>query len=209
MKRRALTIAVFFVLCHVCAGAVRSWPLQARIDALAAAGGGTLVLTAGVYRTGALFFKPGVNLHLEKGAKIVGVDESEGYPVCETRIEGETCQYYPALVNADGCDGFRISGEGVIDGHGASTWAAFWKGRAAARKRGKEFRNKDLMRPRVLYVSRSKNVDVSGVTFKNSKFWTTHFYDCEDVVVHDCAIVADILKDSSGKIGRASCRERV
>ena len=60
-----------------------------------------------------------MNLHLEKGATIVGVDEAEGYPMRETRIEGETCVYYPALVNADGCDGFTISGEGVIDGHGA------------------------------------------------------------------------------------------
>ena len=179
-------------------GPGRKWPLQERIDCLAANGGGTLVLTAGVYRTGALFFKPGVNLRLEKGATIVGVDESDGYPMRETRIEGETCTYYPALVNADGCDGFTISGEGVIDGHGANTWEEFWTRLSEARKNGVEFRNKDLMRPRVLYVSRSKNVDVSGVTFKNSKFWTTHFYDCEDVMVHDCAIIADVLEDSKG-----------
>jgi len=179
-------------------GPVKKWPLQERIDGLAANGGGTLVLTAGVYRTGALFFKPGVNLRLEKGATIVGVDEADGYPMRETRIEGETCTYYPALVNADCCDGFTISGDGVIDGHGANTWEEFWTRLAEARKNGVEFRNKDLMRPRVLYVSRSKNVDVSGVTFKNSKFWTTHFYDCEDVTVHDCAILADVLKDSNG-----------
>lgn len=188
-------------------GRIKDWSffvsprdLQAEIDALAASGGGTLSLTAGVYRTGALFFKPGVNLHLEKGATIVGVDEAEGYPMRETRIEGETCVYYPALVNADGCDGFTISGEGVIDGHGAGIWEEFWAKRAAARKAGREFRNKDLMRPRVLYVSNSKNVDVSGVTFKNSKFWTTHYYNCEDVCVHDCTIVAEILKDSQGKV---------
>ena len=94
-------------------GHVKKWPLQERIDGLAANGGGTLVLTAGVYRTGALFFKPGVNLRLEKGAVIVGVDEADGYPMRETRIEGETCTYYPALVNADCCDGFTISGENV------------------------------------------------------------------------------------------------
>ena len=104
------------------AGLCKKWPLQERIDAIAADGGGTLVLTAGVYRTGALFFRPGVNLRLEKGAKIVGVDEADGYPMRETRIEGETCLYYPALINADRCDGFTISGEGVIDGHGANTW---------------------------------------------------------------------------------------
>ena len=180
------------------AGLCKKWPLQERIDAIAAEGGGTLVLTAGVYRTGALFFRQGVNLRLEKGAKIVGVDEADGYPMRETRIEGETCLYYPALINADRCDGFTISGEGVIDGHGANTWEEFWTRLAEARKNGVDFRNKDLMRPRVLYVSRSKNVDVSGVTFKNSKFWTTHFYDCEDVTVHDCAILADVLKDSRG-----------
>ncbi len=175
------------------------WPLQDRIDEIAANGGGTLTLTAGVYRTGALFFKPGVNLHLEKGATILGVDEAEGYPQCETRMEGETCVYYPALVNADRCDGFKITGEGVIDGHGANTWEEFWTGLAAARKSGKRFYNKTPMRPRLLYVSRSRNVDVSGVTFKNSKFWTTHFYDCDDVVVHDCTILAETLKDSKGK----------
>ena len=192
-------LPVFAFSVGLAVDAFAAWPLQERIDALAANGGGTLTLTAGVYRTGALFFKPGVNLHLEKGATILGVDEAEGYPMRETRIEGETCLYYPALVNADGCDGFTISGEGTIDGHGANTWEEFWTKRAAARKKGGDFRNKDLMRPRVLYVSRSKNVNVSGVTFKNSKFWTTHFYDCEDVLVHDCEIRADILKDSRGR----------
>ena len=207
---RTLFAAVFVVLvsrCVFCAippderegvGSDMRWPIQERIDAIAAAGGGTLVLTAGVYHTGALFFRFGVNLRLEKGATIVGVDEADGYPMRETRIEGETCLYYPALINADRCDGFTISGEGVIDGHGANTWEEFWTRLAEARKKGVDFRNKDLMRPRVLYVSRSKNVDVSGVTFKNSKFWTTHFYDCEDVTVHDCAILADVLEDSRG-----------
>ena len=62
--------------------------IQGEIDRIAASGGGTVILKPGVYRTGALFFKPGVNLHLEKGAMIVGVDEAEGYPMRETRIEG-------------------------------------------------------------------------------------------------------------------------
>ncbi|MBR5549463.1 MAG: hypothetical protein IKU71_07010, partial [Kiritimatiellae bacterium] len=118
MKRHAFAIAAFVGLCETCAAADLppcggAWPLQKRIDEIAANGGGTLVLTAGEYHTGAIFFKPGVNLHLEKGATIIGVDDAEGYPMRETRIEGETCQYYPALVNADGCDGFKISGEGV------------------------------------------------------------------------------------------------
>lgn len=41
---------------------------QAEIDSLAANGGGSLVIPPGEHFTGALFFKPGVKLHLEKGA---------------------------------------------------------------------------------------------------------------------------------------------
>ena len=64
----ALTIA-FCVAAHAgeqCPPSGRD--LQAEIDEIAKAGGGTLRLKAGTYKTGALFFKPGVNLHLEKGA---------------------------------------------------------------------------------------------------------------------------------------------
>ena len=164
--------------------------LQARIDALAASGGGELVIGAGVHRSGALFFKPGVGLRVEKGGVLLGSDAHEAYPMRETRIEGETCVYYPALINADRCDGFRISGGGVVDGHGLPTWRAFWK----TRRENPRCLNKEpgLVRPRLLYVSNSDGVDVSGVTFRNSKFWTTHYYNCRNVRVHDCEIAADV-----------------
>lgn len=180
----------------LCAADVETSELQAKIDSLAANGGGTLVVEKGVHKSGALFFKPGVNLHLEKGAVIEGVDDDGAYPQIETRMEGETCVYYPALINADHCDGFRISGEGVIDGHGLPAWQAFWQ----ARKERKGVLNKEpgIVRPRVLYVSNSKNVDVGGVTFKNSKFWTTHYYRCENVCVHDCEIVAEVIDGVRG-----------
>ena len=48
--------------------------------------------------TGALFFKQGVNLYIEDGATLMGSDNISDYPVCETRIEGETCQYFAALL---------------------------------------------------------------------------------------------------------------
>lgn len=167
--------------------------LQARIDKLAERGG-TLVLEPGLYRSGALFFRPGVNLRLERGAILRGIDDAAGYPLRETRIEGETCVYYPALINADGCDGFTVSGEGVIDGHGLPTWKEFW----ALRKRKPDCTNKELMRPRLFYVSNSKNIEVSGVTFKNAKFWTTHYYRCSNLNIHDCHIVSETIGGVKG-----------
>lgn len=61
----ARTVGLLVCAIGIAENVFAAWPLQERIDALAANGGGTLTLTAGVYRTGALFFKPGVNLHLE------------------------------------------------------------------------------------------------------------------------------------------------
>ncbi|MGN0876919.1 MAG: hypothetical protein ACI4TC_06590, partial [Kiritimatiellia bacterium] len=57
-----------------------------------------------------------------------------------TWTKGIVCVYYPALVNADGCDGFTISGEGVIDGHGAGIWEEFWAKRADQQGRRRVFR---------------------------------------------------------------------
>ena len=187
MNRLAIAVAALAAAFHAAQGAI--WPLQAEIDRIAAAGGGTLVVTSGVHRTGALFLKKGVNLHLERGAVIEGVDEAEAYPMMETRIEGQTRRYFPALVNADRCHGLRIDGEGIIDGHGLPTWQEFWR---LLKEKGDILNcEPGLVRPRVLYVSNSRDVEVSGVTFKNSKFWTTHYYRCRNVRIHDCAILAE------------------
>ena len=107
--------------------AINTAAIQRTIDACAQAGGGWVVVPRGVYRTGAVFFKPGVKLRLDEGAVLLGSDDGADYPPCETRIEGETCGYYPAIVNADRCDGFAIEGRGTIDGHGFGTWEEFWR----------------------------------------------------------------------------------
>src|SRR5690348_13049248 len=62
--------------------------IQAAIDRVAASGGGTVVVPAGVFVCGALFFKPKVNLRLEKGAVLRCSTDLSNFPVQRTRIEG-------------------------------------------------------------------------------------------------------------------------
>ena len=47
-------------------------------------------------------------MYSEGGETLKGSDDVSDYAVRETRIEGETCRYLTALVNADGVDGFII-----------------------------------------------------------------------------------------------------
>ena len=46
----------------------------------------------------------------------------------------------------------------------------------------------DEMRPRLVYISNSRNVQLSGVKLINSPFWTTHLYKSENVKLLDLYI---------------------
>jgi len=160
--------------------------LQRAIDTIASDGGGVLVLGPGVWNTSSIFFKPKVHLKLEKGAVLKGPEDGGKTPTAMTRMVGLSFVYNVAIVNADGCDGFTLYGEGTIDGNGRKTWEAFWPKRNA----NSQFKDWTLPRPRNLYVSNSTDVRVSGVTVKDSHFWSTHFYKCKRVKIDHVRIVA-------------------
>lgn len=157
---------------------------QELIDKVHSNGGGVIVIPKGVYKTGALYFKQGVNLYLDKDAVLMGSDSIFDYQIVETRIEGETCLYYNALINVENVDGFTILGEGTIDGNGLNSWKAFWK----RREWNPSCTNKDEQRPRLIYISNCKNVNFCGVRLINSHFWTTHLYKSQYVKYINCYI---------------------
>jgi alpha-L-rhamnosidase len=157
--------------------------IQATIDHVAASGGGTVVVPQGIFVSGALFFKPKVNLHLQKGAILKCSTDMANFPVQRTRIEGHfEDKFNPALINAKGCDGLHISGEGTLDGAGRPIWDLFWKLRGAAAD-PRNFPNIGVPRARLALIESSRGVTVEGVTFKDSQFWNLHIYKCEDVLV--------------------------
>src|SRR6218665_1425130 len=111
--------------------------------------GGVIIIPKGTFLISSLFFKQGTHLHLENGAKLKGSDDINDFPVVTTRMEGQTVKYFPALINADGLDGFTISGKGALDGNGLRFWKSFWK----RREWNPKCTNMDEMRPRIIYVS--------------------------------------------------------
>lgn len=165
---------------------IQTKAIQAVIDRAAQDGGGIIVVPAGTYQSGALFFKPKTHLYLEEGGKLKGSDRIANFPVVETRIEGETCKYFSAFINADKCNGFTIAGPGTIDGNGYHYWEEFW----IRRTWNRQCTNKDAQRPRLVYISNSSNVTLQDVHIQNSPFWTNHIYRCDHVRFLDCTIFA-------------------
>lgn len=159
---------------------------QSIIDLAAKNGGGVVVVPKGTFLISSVFFKQGTHLHLENGAKLKGSDDINDFPVVTTRMEGQTVKYFPALINADGLDGFTISGKGTLDGNGLRFWKSFWK----RREWNPKCTNMDEMRPRIIYISNSKNVQVEGITIKNSPFWSTHYYKSDFVKLLNLTILA-------------------
>jgi len=165
-------------------GKIYTKEIQALIDMAHENGGGVIVVPAGTYMTGSLFFKQGVHLYVAEGGVLKGSDDVSDYTVMTTRIEGETCKYFAGMINADGVDGFTMCGPGTIDGNGMRSWKAFWLRRSWNPK----CTNKDEQRPRLVYISNSKNVLIADLHLINSHFWTTHIYKCDHVKYLNCYI---------------------
>ncbi|MDC7684829.1 glycosyl hydrolase family 28 protein [Asticcacaulis sp. BYS171W] len=185
--------------------------IQQAIDQLAGTGGGTVVVPAGVFVTGAIFLKPQVHLHLDKGAVLrASTDVAVHFPARRTRIEGHfEDKFTPALINAARCDGLKITGEGTLDGAGRVIWDQFWKLRNAAPVPN-EFPNIGLPRARLALIENSKNVLIEGVTFKDSQFWNLHIYRCRGVTVRRASFqVPDDYKQapSTDGIDLDSCQD--
>jgi hypothetical protein len=147
--------------------------IQKAIDK-AAKKGGVVVIPEGRFLTGALFFKPGTHLHIKEGGVLLGSDDITQFPLGPSRMEGRSIDYFPAVINATGVNGFSITGKGIVDGNGLKYWQAFWKRRAENPK----CTNLEVSRPRLIFIRNSDNVSIEGVRLQNSGFWTTHLYKC-------------------------------
>ncbi|SEO14114.1 glycoside hydrolase family 28 protein [Niastella yeongjuensis] len=156
--------------------------IQASIDACAQNGGGTVVIPKGVFVSGALFLKRGVNVELQEGAVLKGSTNINDYPKLNTRIEGHFEPWRVALINGDSLEHVTISGAGILDGSGEPFWKEFYSRREADNKTT----NLNVERPRLTFIQHSKDVKISGITFLNSGFWNLHLYHCQEVTVEYC-----------------------
>lgn len=178
--------------------------IQSLIDKVSENGGGVVVVPEGTFLSGSLFFKQGTHLHLKENAVIKGSDDISHFQLLPSRIEGQSRKYFSALINADGVDGFTISGKGTLNGNGLRYWKSFW----LRREYNPNCTNLEEMRPRILFVSNSQNIQVSGIRMINSPFWTSHYYKCKNIKLVDlyiCSPYAPVKAPSSDAIDLDVC----
>ncbi len=97
---------------------VNTKAIQAAIDRCAAEGGGVVVVPKGTFLSGALYFKQGVNLIIEKDAVLKSTTNMADFPPIYTRWEGIERYWTSAFLNFVSMSNVEVTGEGLIDGSG-------------------------------------------------------------------------------------------
>jgi unsaturated rhamnogalacturonyl hydrolase len=179
------------------------------IDAAAHAGGGRVVVPAGVYLTGPIQLKSRVELHLDGGATLKFKTDPEAYlPTVFTRFEGMECWNYSPLIYAFMQENIAITGEGVLDGQASDENWWRWKGRRGGTNTQNEaraslakmvaegvpvaerkFGEGGNLRPSFFEPYRCKNVLIEGVRIRRSPMWEIHPVLCTNVIVRGVDIV--------------------
>lgn len=181
--------------------------------------GETVYIPAGVFLTGSLRLHSDMELYLEEGAVLQGTDNPADYlPRIRSRFEGIEQECYSSLLNMgelDHDDGYNcrnviIRGRGTIASGGrrlAENVIASERERlkdylASLGDKIKECEKPETIpgrvRPRLVNVSNSQNVVMSGVTFRDGACWNVHMIYSDDVVTHNCTFYSTDVWNGDG-----------
>jgi unsaturated rhamnogalacturonyl hydrolase len=177
------------------------------IAAAHAAGGGRVVVPAGVFHTGAIHLKSNVNLHVAEGATLRFLTDPAKYPLVFTRWEGIECMNYSPLIYAFEQQNIAITGRGTLDG--AADWDTWWAWNDKKKGPTKQKPGRDrlvqmgetgvpvaqrvlgdggFLRPNFIQPYRCQNVLIEGVSIIRSPMWEIHPVLCTNVTVRGISI---------------------
>jgi len=165
--------------------------IQEAVDRVSEAGGGRVIIPQGRFVTGTLWLKSHVELHLEKGAVLLGSSDLKDYNAEDAYEQNYSC---PAegwegkhLIIVHEATDVAITGHGTIDGNGQAFMAEKGKGfgliypwregRAGEKVPG-------ICRPgQLICFIECRHVTLRDVTVCNATSWTVFLYGCDDVSV--------------------------
>ncbi|WP_187263345.1 glycoside hydrolase family 28 protein [Pontibacter beigongshangensis] len=88
------------------------------IEAVAAKGGGKVIIPRGMWLTGPIILKSNINLHAEAGALVIFSKDFDDYPVIETSFEGLNTYRCISPIYGKDLENIAITGPGTFDGNG-------------------------------------------------------------------------------------------
>jgi len=164
--------------------------------------GSTVYIPNGEYLVDQILLKSGVDIYLEQGAVIrqniernklailKGYQKNYDHSLSEINAswEGHPLDCYASLIYGKDIKDVHIYGDVVLDGNGDI--GGFW---VNPKKKNRAFR------PKNIFLVNSSNIEVSGITSKNSASWNIHPFYCKGISF--CAINIESVEDSPNTDG--------
>lgn len=191
---------------------VNTQAIQSAVDACAGAGGGTVVVPAGVFVTGTVELKSRITLCLEQGAVLKGSDDMSDYPPQSFAGFRNT----PTLLFAVGQTDIRLAGEGVIDLNDGPfmNWdvlktAPQKETRATMdeRQRGEAVVEHRYRPDQPILFHDCNRIRIEGITIRDAPAWFVSLSSCTDVKVHAVSIIGNLCVPNNDGIHIAACKD--
>jgi polygalacturonase len=161
--------------------------------------GGVVRFGPGTYLCTPIFLHSKTTLELQAGATLIGTDETNDYKDPGRKSATISSASFLALINGKDLTDVTITGPGTIDGAGARWWVPA----EAARRKTPGYTSP---RPRLIILTRCKNLRVQDITLQNSPSFHLVPTECEDVVITNVTIKAPFNSPNTDAIDPSMCK---
>jgi polygalacturonase len=156
--------------------------IQKAIDEASANGGGRVVVPAGRFITGVLTLQSNVDLHIDKGAFLLGSAIRADYG------EGKASP----LIVSNNQHHIAITGQGTIDGQGEDLLKDIYRRLNARTLIDTEWRTPNPWhqmrptednRPKLIEFKNCGDIKIKNITIKNGLCWIQNYKNCSNLVI--------------------------
>lgn len=188
--------------------------INAAIDACANAGGGTVFVPPGRYLTGTIVLKSHVTLEVEGGARLLGSEDPEDYPIVANPWGNHGRGGRAPLIYAEDAENLTLTGRGTIDGQGAIWWKRLRLNNPGKYPPGPQSDDERTEaaklrggRPNLIRLVRCSDVVIEQVNLCDSPSWTVHPMFCDRLRIEGISIKSpgEMAHNTDG-INPESCR---
>ena len=175
--------------------------IQKAIDSCTKTGGRVLLPAGKTFYSGAIYLKPDIDFHVEKGATLLGSTDEDDYG-----------PYADALINAVNAPNISITGQGEINGNAA----AFIK---ELRSEGDIFVPKwgthkgcpgsegtTKRRYMLITLVKCDHLKITDISLTDAASWFIHPVGCDDVLIDGISIIGDLRVPNNDGIDPDHCR---
>ena len=188
--------------------------IQACIDEVSAAGGGTVVIPAGEFISGPFLIKNKVNLYLEEGSTLKAAGNYEDYPkelMIDKITNGVVNEYVlprRAWIMAYQAKSIKITGPGTLDGN-AESFIDKHGEVIHSMKAPVGGRSQYLERPFTIFLIDCPSVVLRDFTISNPAFWALRLSGCDNLNIFGIKIMTDMKVPNADGIDIDRCENVV